>query len=252
MSSPPAERPLGAAISKRAQLAVAGQADKGTPTREEPALDRTLIESLRHHLLAGETHYPERPGMPALRERIGARLPVIGYAPRATDEVLVTTSEGESLLVTLLGLKMVPGGFLKAQRGGRHQLLLDWLGVHSGPDVRKDTSTSFARYQEAASLLRPDSISPEAESTPMIDAIGDLLFSKQSSGNLPPEAPNEHPNTIVIGNLAGLPGLDRFSLGFVTADREILQEITKWKQASSICSPAPSQRAALWALGVRP
>ena len=252
MSSPSAERPLGAAISKRAQLAVARQADRGIPTREESAPDRTLIESLRHHLLAGETHYPERPGMSVLRKRIGERLPAIGYAPRATDEVLVTTSEGESLLVTLLGLKMVPGGFLKAQRGGRHQLLLDWLGVHSGPDVRTDTSASFACYQEAGSLLGPGSMSSEAESTPMIDAIGDLLFSEQYSSNLPPEALNEHPNAIVIGNLAGLPGLDRFSLGFVTADTETLQEITKWKQASSICSPAPSQRAALWALGVRP
>ena len=43
-----------------------------------------------------------------------------------------------------------------------------------------------------------------------------------------------------------------FRLGFVAAPPEVLANITKWKQASSICSPAPSQRAALRALGVLP
>ena len=56
----------------------------------------------------------------------------------------------------------------------------------------------------------------------------------------------------MIGSLDGLSAMRPFRLGFVAAPPETLNGITKWKQASSICSPAPSQRAALWALGVRP
>ena len=247
---------LAAAISQRARMAVAARS--APLSHEESVLDPGLLESLRHHLLAGETHYPARPGMPELRERIGARLPAIGYTSRDGAGVLVTASEGESLLVTLLGLGMVPGGFLVARNGSRHQSLIDWLGVDSGPDA--GTGIVAARYREVDSPS--ESGSAASEESPMIDATGGLLFRGYSPAEqlsaehapdpLPPDAPQNPPDTIVIGDLSGLSGLGPFRLGFVAADPEVLQQITKWKQASSICSPGPSQRAALWALGVRP
>lgn len=261
--------PLGAAISRRARSAMASPSS--TPTQEEPKLDPGLLTSLRHHLLAGETHYPERPGMSELRERIGARLPGIGYPPREASGVLVTASEGESLLVTLLGLGIVPGGLLIARPGSRHQPLLDWLDLDSGSEGETGTSAGVALYREVHSLRGPSSDSalaqegdkphreppPESNRTRIIDATGGLLFGEDSSvapspDAGPPEAPGARTDTIVIGNLSGLRGLDAFHLGFVAGDPEVLQHITKWKQACSICSPAPSQRAVLWALGVRP
>ena len=278
MSPPAPATPFGAAISRRARVAVAGRLKAegrvtlddrpalDAPTHEEPALDTGLLESLRHHLLAGETHYPERPGMSDLRERIGAHLPAIGYASRDAAGVLVTASEGESLLVTLLGLGMVPGGCLVAQRGGRHERLLDWLGVDFGPEARSDSVAGTAYYREVESPSDPGSAASEdtlqeaseerpeeatdERSAPMIDATGGLLFSGFSP--LPPHTPAEPSHTIVIGDLSGLRGVGPLHLGFVAADPQVLPQITKWKQASSICSPAPSQRAALWALGVRP
>ena len=255
---------LAAAISQRARSAVAARS--APLTHEESVLDPGLLESLRHHLLAGETHYPARPGMPELRERIGARLPAIGYTSRDAAGVLVTASEGESLLVTLLGLGMVPGGFLVARSGGRHQSLMNWLGVDSGPDAGSGTVAGTARYREVDSPSESGSAASEEESgdgsAPTIDATGGLLFRGYSPAEqlsaehapdpLPPDAPRNPPDTIVIGDLSSLGGLGPFRLGFVAADPEVVQQITKWKQASSICSPGPSQRAALWALGVRP
>ena len=76
--------------------------------------------------------------------------------------------------------------------------------------------------------------------------FGDRLFGGQGESAAAPA------DAIVIGSLHGLDGMHPFSLGFVAAPVAVRPRIAKWKQASSICSPAPSQRAALWALGVRP
>ena len=265
MSDPVAGNPVSAAIARRARLAVAARfATDAGGTRDDAAtadptpapggtpFDPALLESLRHHLLAGETHYPERPGMSDLRERIGARLPAIGYTARKANGVLVTASEGESLLVTLLGLGLVPGGLLLAERGGRHQPLLDWLGVDCAPDPRTEAAAGATRYREVGSLAGPAPAPSHGGSGSMIEATGGLLFEDHPSETARKEASNEDRDPIVIGDLSGLRRLGPFRLGFVAADPDMLTKITKWKQASSICSPAPSQRAALWALGVQP
>ena len=176
-----------------------------------------LLDSLRHHLLAGETHYPDRPGMAELRRLVGNALPDVGYPARGPDGVLITAGEGESLFVTLLGVGLdAEVRFL----GGAddHGPLRRWLNTRN----------------RGAS----------------VHALGDRLFAADAAPGDRPDNPGEH--VIVIGSLDGLVAMRPFRLGFVAAPPETLNGITKWKQASSICSPAPSQRAALWALGVRP
>ena len=199
-----------------------------------------LLTSLRHHLLAGETHYPDRPGMVELRRRVGAALPGSGYPERGPDGVLITAGEGESLFVTLLGLGTPPEIRLSGPGGHRHDSLLKWMGVRAAEPGSRDGDNA---------------------TDPEIHLIGDRLFGPApaaaihpgAAGPPAPTAPTPAtPAPIVIGSLDGLSGMHPFRLGFVAAPPEVLAGITKWKQASSICSPAPSQRAALWALGVRP
>lgn len=177
-----------------------------------------LLDSLRHHLLAGETHYPDRPGMAELRRLVGNALPSVGYPARGPDGVLITAGEGESLFVTLLGVGLdAEVRFLGDAHD--HGRLRRWMN---------------ARGKGGAS----------------VHALGDRLFA---AGTVPVDQPdNLGEHIIVIGSLDGLVAMHPFRLGFVAAAPETLNGITKWKQASSICSPAPSQRAALWALGVRP
>ena len=206
------------ALAWRARAALeAGPGDRPGPTTA-PAPE--LLESLRHHLHAGETHYPDRPGMAELRRLVGAALPGAGYPARGPDGVLITASEGESLFVTLLGLGVGKGDSFTGSAPARHRRLFDWMGVVPG----------------------------EPDAAGRIHAIGDRLFRPGDQRH--PDDALAH--VIVIGSLDGLEAMHPFRLGFVAAPPETLARITKWKQASSICSPAPSQRAALWALGVRP
>ena len=213
------------------------------PAAPLPRPSAELLASLRHHLLGGETHYPDRPGMAELRRRIGAALPAAGYPERGPDGVLITAGEGESLFVTLLGLGTPPEIRLYGPGGHRHDSLLKWMGVRAAEPGSRDGDNA---------------------TDPEIHLIGDRLFGPApaaaihpgAAGPPAPTAPTPAtpvpPAPIVIGSLDGLSGMHPFRLGFVAAPPEVLAGITKWKQASSICSPAPSQRAALWALGVRP
>ena len=200
-------------LAKRVRVAI-GSAKGGRASVDAPAAG--LLDSLRHHLLAGETHYPARPGMTPLRERIAARLAEVGLPARGAESVLVTASEGEAVFVTLLGLGVVPGGAVVGSISAVHQPLLDWTDVK---------------------------VSEGAATSPIV-TIGDRLFGDDGF--------DLDPDEIIIGSLDGLDGMRPFTLGFVGAQPDTVATITKWKQASSICAPGPSQRAALWALGVRP
>lgn len=214
-----------AALSSRAREALKARRGSGhdapamaVPAAAAAAAAPELLASLRHHLLAGETHYPDRPGMAELRRLVGAALPSVGCPARGPDGVLITASEGESLFVTLLGVG------LDAE--------VCFLGS-------ADDHGPLRRWMNASN-----------KGGASVHVLGDRLFAADAAPVDQPDSVAEH--VIVIGSLDGLHAMRPFRLGFVAAPPEILKGITRWKQASSICSPAPSQRTALWALGVRP
>ena len=243
--------------------------DSGWPHAPPPSgPSEGLLASLRHHLLAGETHYPDRPGMADLRRRVGEALPDVGFPAREPDGVLITQGEGESLFATLLGLGGGEGATIMGEVGGRHQRLLDWMrvrviepGGHAASGV--EPAFHLVEYEARASIPANGNAS-DTRALTQVHAIGDRLFSgardPRSSAANPvdnprapaPESLGAMADAIVIGSLDGLAAMHPFSLGFVAAPVAVRPRIAKWKQASSICSPAPSQRAALWALGARP
>ncbi|MCY4400703.1 MAG: hypothetical protein OXE96_15395 [Gemmatimonadetes bacterium] len=229
-------------VSRRARVAMEGALQH--PAVPRPVPSAALLACLRHHLLGGETHYPERPGMAELRRRVGGALRGRGYPERGPDGVLITAGEGESLFVTLLGLDTPREICLSGTGARRHGNLLQWMGVRAVEPVSRDGDSATG---------------------PVIHLIGDRLFraagaredaggraQPDDAGTSMPDARAGLPASIVIGSLDGVADMRPFRLGFVAAPPDVLAGITKWKQASSICSPAPSQRAALWGLGVRP
>ena len=120
----------------------AGSTRSAGSARTGPA--QGLLDGLRHHLLAGETHYPDRPGMGELRRRVGAALPAAGFPAREPDGVLITAGEGESLFATLLGLGEGEGTSIAGKTGGRHQRLLDWMRVRvTEPGAEADPEAAF-------------------------------------------------------------------------------------------------------------
>lgn len=229
------------ALAWRARAALEAARGEGHGADAPP--DPGLLDSLRHHLLAGETHYPDRPGMVELRRLVGAALPGIGYPQRDPDGILITASEGESLFVTLLGLGAGKGTRFTGTAPGRHQDLFDWMGL-----ARAESDAAVSLHYRDTSNTGTQTSRRLDHSVPCVHTVGGALFGSEGwtwRGDVPTRV-------IVIGSLDGLDGMHPFRLGFVAAEPETLAAITKWKQASSICSPAPSQRAALWALGVRP
>ena len=241
------------AVSQRARTAVKSfvsveSAQRPAPTRAGPS--EGLLAGLRHHLLAGETHYPDRPGMGELRRRVGEALPDLGFPAREPDGVLITQGEGESLFATILGLGGGEGTVIVARPGSRHERLLDWMRVRviePGTDAASEAEAAFHLIEyEAGAAIPGNGNASETQGLVQVHAIGDRLFGGQGEAAAAPA------DAIVIGSLHGLDGMHPFSLGFVAAPVAVRPRIAKWKQASSICSPAPSQRAALWALGVRP
>ncbi|MXW09024.1 MAG: hypothetical protein F4X47_15920 [Gammaproteobacteria bacterium] len=242
-----------AAVSQRAGTAVKSfasieSAQWPAPTRAGPS--EGLLAGLRHHLLAGETHYPDRPGMGELRRRVGEALPDVGFPAREPDGVLITQGEGESLFATILGLGGGEGAAIVARPESRHQRLLDWMRVRviePGTDAASEAEAAFHLIEHGAGAGTPgNGNTSETPGLVQVHAIGDRLFGGSGAEAAVPT------DAIVIGSLHGLDGMQPFSLGFVAAPVAVRPRIAKWKQASSICSPAPSQRAALWALGVRP
>ncbi len=270
-----------AALSWRARVAMRGVGPAAAAPSVAPSPD--LLTCLRHRLLGGETHYPDRPGMAELRRRVGAALPAAGYPARDPTGVLITASEGEALFVTMLGLLGPrraaltgdPSAQAEAHPGhgeapfaytgnpqGHHRQLLDWMGLIQAqagatrpPPDATQVQTSTNPVFHFRNVVReggiPDAEVPDhkqsAPTVPQVHVTGDLLFSADG------QRPRDHgPDAIAIGSLDALTAMRPFRLGFVAAEPTTLAAITKWKQASSICSPAPSQRAALWALGVRP
>lgn len=181
--------------------------------------------------------------MVELRRLVGAALPGIGYPQRDPDGVLITASEGESLFVTLLGLGAGKGTRFAGSAPGRHRALFDWMGL-----ARTESDAAASLHYRDTGDSGAEADSRLDLSVPSVHTVGGSLFGSEGR-TLRGDAPG---NLIVIGSLDGLDGMHPFRLGFVAAAPEILAGITRWKQASSICSPAPSQRAALWALGVRP
>ena len=270
-----------AAVSQRARAAVKSFASAEltqlpAPARSGPS--EALLAGLRHHLLAGETHYPDRPGMGELRRRVGEALPAAGFPAREPDGVLITQGEGESLFATILGLGGGEGVAIVARAGGRHQRLFDWMRVRviepgSDAAIEADAAFHLIEYEAGAEIPGNGHVSRDPEIA-HVHAIGDRLFApgdrpgaseseiadgvpSSSGGARAGALASGEPDpaladAIVIGSLDGLQGMHPFSLGFVAAPVDVRPRIAKWKQASSICSPAPSQRAALWALGVRP
>ena len=236
------------ALAWRARAAL--EAGPGVRTSPAAAPVPELLEGLRHHLLAGETHYPDRPGMVELRRLVGAALPRAGYPERGPDGVLITASEGESLFVALLGLGVGKGDSFTGNAPGRHGRLFEWMGVvkaDPGAVGRRAAVFDYAdqAHDTAHGTHAHDRLAP---SVSRIHAIGDRLFRPDDRKH----ADDTLADVIVIGSLDELQAMRPFHLGFVAAPPGTLAGITRWKQASSICSPAPSQRAALWALGIRP
>ena len=198
------------------------------PATLAPSVD--LLTELARHLEMGDTHYTTRPGLVELRSRIASALARLGLPDFGSEGVVVTAGEGEALFAVLLSLGVTNGGTVRLLgEHGRHEPLLTMLGV---------------------TLAEPESVGgPGASGASADTGLQRRVVSLwKAIGSRDPRIPAGcRPDDVFIGTLDGLPGMPPFRLGFAAGPQAPIRRVMTWKQAWSICSAGPSQRAALFA-----
>ena len=222
-------------VSDRSHALGAGRTlpDPGVPLAPGPAA------ALRSALLAGETHYTPRPGLPELQEAIGRRLEAAGAPPGGM--VVITGGRQEALFVALAGARGeagdAPGSVaLSAAMDGDPGVLAACalLDLFPAPEASGDGAVARVAAPEEAGSEAPVEI---------VDC-GDRL--------LPASAPflaGVGEEAVLLGSLDGLPELAPFRVGFFRVPPRLLGRLRSLKQAVSICTAAPSQRTAALLLG---
>ena len=208
---------------------------------------------LREALVGGETHYTARPGIPELRAAVRERLLAAGLD--TAGEVVITAGRDEALFVSLAGAREAArdGGCAD----GEWRVLLSVatagdpaiLAVCTALDLPAVTS-----YEDPAACVAVVGTGGESADAagPEEAAAGALRILDVGDGlaGLAPGALREvRPGTVVVGSLDGWPELTGFRSGFFFSPGETLTRLRGLKQAISICSAAPSQRAAALVLG---
>jgi aspartate/methionine/tyrosine aminotransferase len=213
-----------------------------------------IVDVVRSALLGGETHYTSRPGTPALRALVAraiARLGGPSYDPGTS--VVITAGERESLFVVLLGVRAGPGNVLVVPspvplyESLFALMRLSPLSMERAGDPARPVGLLYREWDadrdtHAAALER-------ATSRGVIDALNVKDAIARAPGRALPALTSDR--TIVIGGLEALAGGRAFGAGFIAGPPALMDRIRTWKQAFSICTAAPSQRAAIAALEFR-
>lgn len=237
--------------------AIADRAEclQDVPESTPPCLDQLgippfILTALEESLSSGETHYTERPGIPELRQRIAREIHHLG-GPRydSIDNVLITNGENESLFVTILGLGLIRGEVANSAELLRHRSLFEFFDLRPHTDLSPLLSSQDVRF-----IYRESESSFEVQETLVKLAIDQNLPDFLNLGDAVGSShifkfpPISYQHTLLAGSLNALPGIEIFQTGYLLGPEALMNRIRVWKQAFSICSAAPSQRAALTAI----
>jgi DNA-binding transcriptional MocR family regulator len=216
---------------------------RNQPVHKTAPLQASVLEAVETALLGGETHYTVRPGMPELRRHILEEIAGRG-GPRheSIDQAVITTGESESLYVALLELISQSGTVLVAGEG--HQALFRFMELQAQKFTEDPQDAAMIRmvYREAGSERAVQEALVDYAGRHQIPDILNLGRSLHWGGGFE-FPPFTLEGTIVIGDLGF-----RLPIGYLAGPERYLRRIRIWKQAVSICSAAPSQRAALTSL----
>lgn len=227
-------------------------------------LSRELTARLRQALVGGETHYTARPGIPELRAAVRERLLAAGLG--GAGEVVITAGREEALFVALAGAREAArdGGRLGGRAPGEGRVLLPAAGARDPAflaacgvlDLRPTTVAGDPATGVAvvALLDAPENVA-SSEEAPSSEPDGRALPILDLGDGLPRLAPGAlggvGAGTVLVGSLGGWPALAGFRVGFFFAPTAVLPRLRGLKQAISICTAAPSQRAAALVLGAK-
>ena len=244
-------------LAERVEQVRLSGADLSASVQVEP-VPSSVLATVRTALLGGETHYTNRPGIPELRQRLAEEVERLGGPSYDSDSIVVTNSEREALSVILLAMRFELGEVLvSAADTSRHAPLFRLCQLCPIPATSTSISTPLTRLiyrewpgnsDEHESLCTLGSGTKRSGSQSFVDIVNIVDMGarlRKSPTNFPPLTVDQ---TILIGNLESLRGMESFGLGFIAGPKEVMGPIQTWKRALSICTSAPSQRAAIAAI----
>jgi hypothetical protein len=130
------------------------------------------------------------------------------------------------------------------EKACRHEALFRVMGLRV---EHKESSESKLTYRSwNADPGRQKDVLDFATENDLPDILD--LGSSLINPNWTSFPPVDSSRTFITGNLDGLPGLTTFRVAYLMASKDRMARCRPWKQALSICSAAPSQRAAIHAL----
>lgn len=214
---------------------VSGLAAPAEPTVSTERIPGNILSAIEAALRGGDTHYTARPGLIELRTAVTARIARCGgpTLDPATD-IVITAGEEEAMFVAIFALGLAGTTcVVQTRQPGRHASLFAALNVSTSERGR---ATSV--YRDIDQIAEE----PASGASEIVDA-GDLVAAGASWPAVDPG-----PRTLIIGSLDALPGVGTFRVGFVLGRGSVMDKVRSWKQALSICTAGPSQRAVLAAL----
>jgi aspartate/methionine/tyrosine aminotransferase len=236
-------------IKPAKRLAALADVSLSDETPAEHDAGAPLLSAMEAALLAGETHYTVRPGVPELRRTITQEIARLGGpVPDADDPVdnaLITSDEAEAIFAIVLGLGLSAGTVLTAAEDVcRHEALFRVMGLRVEVETSSETKLTYrTRDADAGRQKAVLDFAIEQDLPDILDLAASFIHPTWAT--FPPVDPSR---TFITGNLDGLPGLATFRVAYLTASKDRIARCRPWKQALSICSAAPSQRAAIHAL----
>jgi len=215
-----------------------------------------VLKAVHDALIGGETHYTNRPGIPALRSRVADELQLLGgpaFDPNLG--VVITAGVREALFVTMLGLRLLPGEVIVGgpDDGGEFADLFSLIGLRpvslgDAPSSSADARLVYHEREQDDTATATLIATATGQGLPLVLNIRSSIGSDRAATL---SALASHDQSMVVGDLDALPGIAAFRVGFVAGPAALVAGARLWKQAFSICTAAPSQRAALIALDRR-
>lgn len=209
-----------------------------------------ILTAVHDALIGGETHYTNRPGIPALRGRVVEAIQLLGGPVFDSNlGVVITAGTREALFVTILGLRLSPGEVIVHEADDvEFADLFCLMGLRPISIGDIPTSSADARLvyleREHADDVRVALIAAATvKNLPVVLNVRSSIGAGQADA-----LSGVDEKTTIIGDLDALTGIAAFRVGFVAGPVAMIAGARVWKQAFSICTAAPSQRAALVAL----
>ncbi|MDD3455070.1 MAG: pyridoxal phosphate-dependent aminotransferase [Methanothermobacter sp.] len=239
----------------------------GEPDFEIPEdSKKAIIDALEE----GFTHYTPNKGIPELREAIAKKLKSDNNIKRDPDDIIVTVGASEALYMCAQALidkkdeVLIPDpGFLsynacvKLAEGKPIPIPLEGKNFRTNPET---IESLIGKNTKAIILNSPSNPTGAVTEKDDIKAIAELaeeknliIISDEVYEKIIYEKKHYSPgqfteNAIIINGFSKTYAMTGLRIGYITAPREVIEELLKIHQYNTACAPSISQAAALSAL----